>query len=365
MGVWLQVYITEVTARRQASKIVVHELFQWPVRIRRQIRCNIQRSCTRVPGCSHLVLVLRLYQKLVYRLALYQVLASLFLGMVELLQILMIKLQDNLEVYNRVCIAIGFFGMYFQWVKLLFTMWLTFHLFCFAVLYKNLKKLEVLYVVTSLLVPAVIAVVPLITKSYGYSPVDGCYIPVYDDNNTRLLVAAIETFVLWDGPAMVILLALSAAMVVMVIKLTYRVCWRIWYEPITEGDQYWKALNQLLPLATFPILFFVFILPVFVYDIYYSFSSPTPDNTLVLTAYIFIALWSVASGITLIVHISVAQLTVCRRRCTKLLRMGARENSNHQNLTAFGNTVRLESGEPVNSATSFPLPTDGLTSTFQ
>ena len=53
----------------------------------------------------------------------------------------------------------------------------TFHLFCFAVLHKNPKKLEVLYVVTSLLIPAGIASVPLITQSYGANPSGTlCYI---------------------------------------------------------------------------------------------------------------------------------------------------------------------------------------------
>ena len=75
-------------------------------------------------------------------------------------------------------------------------MWVTFHLFCFAVFQKNLKKLEVLYVVTSLLVPAVIAAVPLITNSYGHSP-DGAVCYMYAENEA----AFIERFALWDGPA--------------------------------------------------------------------------------------------------------------------------------------------------------------------
>ena len=77
-----------------------------------------------------------------------------------------------------------------------------------------------------------------------------CYIYAFND------VASIERFALWDGPAVIILLAASTAMVVMVIKLTGRVCLRSTYEPITDGDQFWKALKQLLPLAVFPIFVF-------------------------------------------------------------------------------------------------------------
>ena len=60
------------------------------------------------------------------------------------------------NVYGPDCVAIEWFSFYARWVKLLFTMWVAVHIFCFGVFQKNLKKLEALYVVTSLLVPAVI-----------------------------------------------------------------------------------------------------------------------------------------------------------------------------------------------------------------
>ena len=39
------------------------------------------------------------------------------------------------------------------------------------------------------------------------------------------------------------------------IKLACTICWRLSYEPLSEGDQFWNALKQLLPLAAFSILF--------------------------------------------------------------------------------------------------------------
>ena len=83
---------------------------------------------------------------------------------------------------SRMYRYMGWVRVYAEWMKLLFTMWVTFHLFCFAVLHKNLQKLEVMYVVTSLLVPAVIACIPLITHSYGRTP-DGteCFIYAFND----------------------------------------------------------------------------------------------------------------------------------------------------------------------------------------
>ena len=250
-----------------------------------------------------LVFALKLHRTVVYRLALYQVLSSLCLALVEALQIIFVNYNTNKQVYGRVCTTFGWLLTYSEWMKLLFTMWVTFHLFCFAVLHKNLKKLEVLYVVTSLLVPAVIASVPLITHSYGLSPTGPCYIYVTNDSNHY---ATIERFALWDGPAMVILLAASAAMVVMVIRLSRIVCWRLKYEPLTDGNQYWKALRQLIPLAAFPVLFFFFEIPVFVFHIYLA-KTPAPNTAITFAVFVFLPLWTLASGVTLIGHIFTAK----------------------------------------------------------
>ena len=245
-----------------------------------------------------LVLILKLYKKVVYRLALYQVLASLALATNGILQEVLLYYS-----YGRECIAMGWLLLYAEWMKLLFTMWVTFHLFCFAVLHKNLKKLEVLYVVTSLLLPAVIACIPLITHTYGLNP-DGTSCYIYEKNSN---VASIERFALWDGPAMIILLAASTAMVVMVIKLTGRVCLRSKYEPITDGDQFWKALKQLLPLAAFPILFLVFEIPMFIFHVYTVTSSIPPNMALEISKSVFFSLWSMTSGGTLLVHIFIVR----------------------------------------------------------
>ena len=76
---------------------------------------------------------------------------------------------------------------------------------------------------------------------------------------------------------------------------------------ITSGDVFWKALNQLLPLAAFPALFLVFIIPVFIYDIYYSFVTPIPgENLICVCIYCYVEFKT--SAVTLIVHISVARL---------------------------------------------------------
>ena len=255
-----------------------------------------------------LVLRLKLYKKLVYRLALYQVLSALAMASVRVMQVMFINCDDSPNIYGRICTVFGFLMLYTEWMKLLFTMWVTFHLFCFAVLHKNLKKLEVLYVVTSLLVPALIAAVPLITQTYGMSSGGGvCYI--YANQSA----AFIERLALWDGPAMFMLVAASTAMVVMVIILANQVYRRYKYEPITDGDQFWKAFKQLLPLAAFPLLFLMFEIPVFLYHVHTTQYS-TPHEGIIIFAYICASLWSTSSGATVIIHISVAQICVRKRK---------------------------------------------------
>ena len=255
-----------------------------------------------------LVFRLKLYKKVVYRLALYQVLASLILATVAALQVIVVNDRKNPIVYGRVCVAIGWFLMYSQWMKLLFTTWVTFHLFCFAVLHINWKKLEVLYVVTSLLVPTVIAAVPQVTKSYGPSA-DGVICNIYANNS----FAPIERYALWDGPAMLILSVASTAMVVMVIKLTCQVRIRSAYKPIADNDKFWSALKQLLPLAAFPILFFLFEIPVLSFHIYIT-ENPTPSPALEVVDVVFYSFWTMASGGMMLAHISVVRCWVKKRR---------------------------------------------------
>ena len=287
-----------------------------------------------------LVLCLKLYKKLVYRLALYQVLSGLAFASVSTMEATFITYDVSSRLYGNICTAIGWLLLYTVCVKLLFTMWVTFHLFCFAVLHKNLKKLEVLYVVTSLLVPALIACVPLVTHTYEFNPsVKICYI--YAANGS---VAPIERLALWDGPAMFILMAASISMVVMVIKLASQVYRRSKYESIIDGDQFTKALKQLLPLAAFPVLSFIFEVPVLSLDIYLFYYS-TPDELLVIFAlYMCVSLWTMASGATVIIHISVAR--TCGRKRKRI-------SASHSH-TLF--TQRVTTGSHVNSATRFSLP---------
>ena len=124
--------------------------------------------------------------------------------------------------------------------------------------------------------------------------------------------AVTERIVLWEVPAVVALLACSVAMVSMVTSLTRQACYRMRYEPLADDNQFFKAIKQLLPLAAFPILFLIFMIPALIFNIY-SFIS-VPQMAITITAFISTSLWSMTSGLTLIVHIVVARCALKRKR---------------------------------------------------
>ena len=110
-----------------------------------------------------------------------------------------------------------------------------------------MRRFEVLYGVTSILLPALVAAVPLTTHSYGLnSRKTACYI---SGGHTGV----IERLALWTVPAMTILLVGSAAMTFMVIKLSCPLRRMSKNEPVVGAEQFSKAIKQLLPLTAYPI----------------------------------------------------------------------------------------------------------------
>ena len=281
-------------------------------------------NCLAVIVClvaAILVFALKLHKKVVYRLALYQVLASLSFATVETLQVIFRNYDLNPEVYDRLCAAaMGWFVIYTRWVKLLFTMWVTVHIFCFGVLRKNLDRFEVLYVVTSLLVPVPIAAIPAITNNYSLGPFHSyCYI--YNSNNTNQMTELIERLFLWDVPATCILIASTVALSLLVIKIV-RV--KVFTETIIGGKWFWKALKELLPLAAFPVLFFIFIIPTIIYHFYAAMNpkAANSDTRLITTVTTCISLLSLSSGATLILHLSLVS-RCCAQKARGALRRGS------------------------------------------
>ena len=159
-----------------------------------------------------------------------------------------------------------------------------------------------------MLVPLIIAGVPLVTDTYKPASPHRSYCYIFDNSNDTRHIELAEKLGLWDGPAIIMLMVASVFMVVLVIRMVGLLWRKLKYEPISGGDRYWTALKELLPLTAFPILFFICLIPQTVLHIYTGL-NPTHEEPLnmVIVALICISLWSFASGMTLIIHLSLAR----------------------------------------------------------
>ena len=113
-----------------------------------------------------LIFCMRLYKYFTYRLAMYQILSSLCLSAVQTSFITLLNYDGNIY-YQIACKSISFLAEYNLWIKLLYTLCLVFHLFCLAVCLKNFRRLEISYVLFSILFPLLLSWIPFIHNSYG------------------------------------------------------------------------------------------------------------------------------------------------------------------------------------------------------
>ena len=251
---------------------------------------------------------LKLHFIFLYRLAAYQVFASLLHAFFGICQLSFLTDRGPIPS-SPSCEVIGYLFEVAAWMKLLISAWLTFHIFCFAVFYKNLRKLETLYISTSILIPIVISSIPLMTKSYGPSGA-WCWILHTD------VTGFIEQIVLWFVPQCILLFLESAAMLIM-LTIVYRRAHRGNEENLLFGrEQNQKAFRQLQPLVVYPITFFVLSIPTFVYRAYQPLgASPCGIGVLQLITIVCVPSWGITAGVTLMLHIAVVKID-----CVKFLR---------------------------------------------
>ena len=256
---------------------------------------------------------LKLHKQFIYRLAAYQVMASLFHASMTICQFLFIDYND-LQAIS--CAVVGYLFMVAVWMKVCFGCWITFHLFCFAVLLKNMRKLEPLYVISSILFPIAISSIPLITDSYGPSG-EWCSVQRKKCGKSYS-VGNIELIAVWLGPAFVILVLQCIAMVTMMITVYYRAHRKLG-ENVFGREQNNIAFRQLLPLVAYPMLFCILIIPPLIARVY-GFASSTPNKGLQILLTICVPAFSLSAGVTLIVHIIAVKRTEVLRLMLSMTR---------------------------------------------
>ena len=197
------------------------------------------------------------------------------------------------KTYKPLCMTVSAILQFSSWAEFLFAGWVTFHLFFFVVCFKILKRLEALYVISTLLWSMTFATVPIITSSYGNTESGGCWFI-----NTG--VGAVERYALWSVPIWSLLTATSVGVTVTLTVLVIRVSRR---KDITKDCQQKKALKQLLPLLAYPIACSVLFVPTVAKNIYDYLHCPSFGLT-ILNALSSDG-WSFASCLMLLVQIGI------------------------------------------------------------
>lgn len=309
-----------------------------------------------------LVFALKLHRKSVYRLALYQDMAALFYATQCGLQLILLRYDtpSAIQAYRPSCALFGWWHMYSLWVKLLLSLCVAFHLFYLAVFHKNLKKFEVVYLGISLLVPAVISVVPFTTQSYGLAG-SWCWVEIAIGgcSNETSFIGLVEQFALWFGPSITLAFISSSAMAVMVGVLLYRACTHSRHVLGPRGDQNWKALKQVLPLAAYPIVTFVFFVPSFLNRVHGATSHTVSLPLSVLSAS-GAAGWSIAPGVTLILHISIAGLCAKKHSQKKEVHGHYHRYSSSDEGGGALTVGKVEMKIETSSITRFPFPEESV-----
>ena len=206
--------------------------------------------------------------------------------------------------YQVMCKMVAFLLVFTMLMKLMFTLWLTFHLFCYVVFFKNLKKLEWLYITSSIFLPLLVSWIPFVHNNYGVAG-GWCFIRETTDICASNTEGTIEIFALFYGPIVVSLIFSVLAIVVMIVVMVRRAYMNsnteIESEPLLRSTAK-TLLKQLLPLLAYPVIFFTLVLfPVI--DRIYDAVSPTRNPGLTIAHGVTGPVMGFFAGLALIVHI--------------------------------------------------------------
>lgn len=247
-----------------------------------------------------MVIVMKLYRQLCYRLALYQVFGASLRGSGLALQFLFL---DRALLETPACTFVAFFLQYAVCLELMFSGWVTFHLFCFVVFYKNLRKMEAVYLISSVALPVVMSVIPFMTHSYGSS--EGlCWITDNDE------AGKFERVALLYGPAVVLVVMETVAIVVIVVVVVFR-GYRTAQRQLSVTEK--QALSQMFPLLAYPVISCLAMVSPLVLVLHNAVDSRLIFG-LNLADAISAPLWSLASSVVLLVHIVIVLITRALRR---------------------------------------------------
>jgi len=192
------------------------------------------------------------------RLVLYLMISAVFVSLIIGLELIVVWYEDTPDI-KQVCKAIASLLEFAIWVKLLLTFWINIHLFLLSVLRQYRAWLEVLYIVSSVLVPFFLFWIPFVTDTYGLAG-GWCWISMMDSKCNERKVGTIEQFVLWYGPVMLLTVVNIAMMMIMASVLCKRACCNGNEEekdPFLPKPKHKVVLKETLPLIVYPVTFHI------------------------------------------------------------------------------------------------------------
>ena len=283
-----------------------------------------------------LIVALRLHTKLVYRLAVYQISSSiLFLIVWEVY--LTSKIDSAVTRLGRYSVdTVVTFSAY---VYQILCTWIVVHQFALAVCYKNLNRLEPLYVVSSLLVSSVMAVVSFALVFVATSETHSSDCSAYD-------VFIIKRWI--EGIFACVLIGLNCALVIVIgLVLCHRAYRKRNGHRSLSDQQHKKALCEMLPLLMYPV--FSVMTPV-MYAVMNHFDHALDYRSRFVVPMLTFT-WSMMFALSIISHLGVV---ICIRR---------RNASRHAALSSINKmeesgTVHESSHILARSNTYYSIPED-------
>ena len=264
-----------------------------------------------------LVLYLRLLNVLVYRLGLYQFLSAMLFGIAD-----GVYLWLNTENKIRFATFLWSVGV----LKVMLNMWVVVHLFALAVLHKNMRKWEIIYLVSSISV-ALLFFCFLIIGVYAKDSYLFCHI----------------VYIVMTAVASVLFIGSIVLAIAMIVTLCWRACFN---KKLSQLDQqHKKALYQMMPLLAYPILFLAVTVPA-IANVYYDGNC----RWLTDVNQISVSLWSVLSPFLFTIHVCVM---LCTRRKKPTLFTPYTQSE------GCGSTTVNEARPHLRSSTYFTFPEEG------
>ena len=262
----------------------------------------------------------RLHKTLVYRLAMYQVLSAMEFSIIWIIA----SISTLPRLYSSVVlIVLNSVLMGSSFIKLMFTVWISIHLFALAVFHKNLQRLERLYVVSSLLIPLAVTIVLLGTYltgcHHGYS--------TYKSEQSIFIII------------FAVLVIVSLLMVVMGTILCHRACRRRNALLSEYEKQHKKALCEMLPLLLYPIFFLLLATPLFAFAVVDSVKQDIiPASSLFGMVAPF---WSFTTSLLLISHLCVVRCIRKKKALQNRVHRVMQQYKTEEGLVTINETTRL------------------------